>query len=263
MKVLAISDLHWGMTKSTASMHLKWLRNVAPKLDYDVVVVLGDTQSTNLSEFKKALKHLSDKLKPGIPKLIVRGNHDYWHRGESDLIHHLNEQSAIMKTFGFIELHNSLFVNDGFLIVGWDGWYAQFNPSMMNDINFVQRYVGDKQIETFDDFLSRRSLKGFEQACDYLEKPVYKDKKKIVICHYPCFKEQMFVAADVDWAEDLKKGAYLLENTNTNLFICGHRHTASSMLAEGGVRLEMLHGHYSKGFYTMNLYPVPYKILEI
>ena len=187
MKILLISDIHWGFSHNTARIWTKYVRKIA---DFDVLVIAGDLASHRPEQFARGLRFFrafaGDK-----PILMVRGNHDLWggSRGLED------EHDAALLASGVRSLDDSrigaslastlLFCNpdespcavdrislsgstvamgskrgpvvvDDVLFCGFDGWYAK-EPTPNDSMRINYQTLGFSSFAEFSQYLNRRA----------------------------------------------------------------------------------------------------------
>lgn len=214
MRIVHISDLHFGKHNNTLASNLK---NRLAKVKPDVIVCTGDladdTKEKLLSEAYAYLEELqracaipSDENGPDQdrPKvLVIPGNHDYHKNGFlwSD------RDRQYMKVFGSSAT---------------DHWYEPENVWIYGFDSASEGSVGGSGLVTAED------LERFHQRCENLESqnPAFKDAFRIVAVHH----HPLPVSWDSEWRDRFltmtNAGAFLsaILLRRVDLVLHGHEH---------------------------------------
>ncbi len=119
MKIVALADLHYNISRCRE--HVQAQARTVCKNGADVLLIAGDTASTDLQFFEEALELF--KTFPGR-KLLVPGNHDIWVLAAGDSRKRYEyELPQICRRHGFEYLDADPVVIEGTAFVGTIGWY--------------------------------------------------------------------------------------------------------------------------------------------
>lgn len=181
MKILLLSDMHFGISQRTHGIWERyWDLHLASE-DWDAVILAGDIGTSRLDHWETAIRFVSSRAK-GKPVYHVRGNHDLWDKGTRNLHHLFKQQQDVAKDTGVHLLQDDgPAVQDGVLLCGWDGWYA--NPPQRHTNDFM--WISSNMVDGWgtDAWLNRRAADGVDACIDqvFLHKG-----PKIVVTHMPC-----------------------------------------------------------------------------
>lgn len=199
MKIFAISDLHLcisgakpmeifgdGWANYLEKIKLDWNNKVS---DNDVVVVAGDISwAMKLEDAKKDLCYF-DELKG--QKVLIRGNHDYWWQGISNVRHELPT--------GCYALQNDAVKIENVIFCGTRGW-------TIPETNFSNEQ---------DEKIYKREILRLEMALQSAKR-LYEDGDEIIcILHYPPFNSKKQSNEIIE----------LLKKYNVKNCIFGHIHS--------------------------------------
>lgn len=119
MKVIGLADLHYNISRCREQVQAQ-ARAVCSR-GADVLVIAGDTASTDIEFFDEALR-LFDRF--GGRKLLVPGNHDIWVLAAGDSRKRYEcDLPEICRRHGFEYLDAGPVAVDGTVFVGTMGWY--------------------------------------------------------------------------------------------------------------------------------------------
>jgi predicted phosphohydrolase len=119
LKVIALADLHYNIPRCREQVQTQ--ASAVCRRGADVLVIAGDTASTEIHFFKDALELF--KSFPGR-KLLVPGNHDIWVLAAGDSRKRYEQELPdICRDCGFDYLDAGPVVIDGTAFVGSIGWY--------------------------------------------------------------------------------------------------------------------------------------------
>ncbi len=119
MRVIALADLHYNIARCRKQVQ-EQARAVCER-GADVLIIAGDTASTDLKYFEDALALFEDF--PGR-KLLVAGNHDIWVLAAEDSRNRYEQVlPEICDRYGFGYLDGGPVVIDRTGFVGTMGWY--------------------------------------------------------------------------------------------------------------------------------------------
>jgi predicted phosphohydrolase len=140
LKVIALADLHYNIARCRKQVQ-EQARAVCER-GADVLVIAGDTASTDLKHFEDALalfKHFMGR------KLLVAGNHDIWVPAAEDSRKRYEQVlPEICGRHGFHFLDGGPVVIDGTGFVGTMGWYDYSfrDKSLRVPMRFYEAKVG-------------------------------------------------------------------------------------------------------------------------
>jgi predicted phosphohydrolase len=140
LKIIALADLHYNIPRcrdAVCAQAEKVCREGA-----DVLVIAGDTASTDIQYFEQALAMFR-----GFPgrKLLVPGNHDIWVLAAEDSRNRYEQQLPdICSRYGFDYLDAGPVQVDGTAFVGSIGWYDYSfrDESLAVPMRFYEAKVG-------------------------------------------------------------------------------------------------------------------------
>lgn len=232
MRALLFTDPHVGFSERTYRMFEKKLRKLDHSL-FDIVIISGDWGATKInhveSAFKLFRKHLGDKVILG-----VLGNHDLWDKKLRDIFEKFARIERFAKESNIHLLEKNPYEKDGFLFVGFNGWYF-YDHSATNDLKNICPFVL-RSGEPIDNFLNKRA----DDAVNFILDLEKKDKKVISVTHFPCIVETM---DNPNWNGNPKHGELLLEFSE--LIIFGHTHKEHDGFV-GNTRVINVGNHYNK-----------------
>ncbi len=140
MKVIALADLHYNIPRCRE--HVQEQARAVCQKGGDVLVIAGDTASTEIHFFEDALRLFQDF--PGR-KLLVSGNHDVWVLAAEDSRKRYEQTLPdICRGHGFEYLDAGPVVIDGTAFVGTMGWYDYSfrDESLAVPLRFYEAKVG-------------------------------------------------------------------------------------------------------------------------
>ena len=140
MKVIALADLHYNIPRCRA--HVQAQARAVCEQGGDVLVIAGDTASTDIHYFEEALDLF--KSFPGR-KLLVAGNHDIWVLAAEDSRKRYEQDLPdICSRFGFDYLDAGPAIIDATAFVGTIGWYDYSfrDESLAVPLRFYEAKVG-------------------------------------------------------------------------------------------------------------------------
>lgn len=163
--------------------------------DEDLVLVPGDISwALRHDEAYFDLKRVHEL--PG-KKVFIKGNHDYWWQS-------LNKLKALdLDSIEYIQ--NTSFEHDDFIISGTRGWYSKDNDNFTED----------------DEKVFRRELMRLRMSLSHIRN---KDKKRIVMLHYPPFNMDLSPNEFVS----------IMKEFGVDVCIYGHLHSEGLKLAVEG-----------------------------
>ena len=171
MKVFAISDLHLSLdsnkpmdifgdnwTDHWSSIKQDWLRQVSEE---DIVILAGDISWA--MDYAHAKADLDAVCAMPGQKILIRGNHDYWH-------------SSLKKTTGYLHnrtyfLQNNALSLGGYVFVGARGWKQR----------------GEAGFSAEDEKIYEREVHRLQLSLQAAEKL---QGERIGIMHYPPFSQE-------------------------------------------------------------------------
>ena len=214
MKIFAISDLHMSIA-NPKPMNIfggKW-DNYLDKIaedwnkkvtDSDVVVIAGDiswamSSSDALKDFEY-FKNLPGK------KVFIRGNHDYWWKGITNLREQVPENCFLLQNDA-IKIQNVVFC-------GSRCWLCPGSPDF----------------KTTDEKLFARETERLRLALHKAQQLMQENDKLVIITHYPPFNVRREDNAITE----------LIESNNATAVIYGHLHgkdaRADKLLLRKGIK---------------------------
>lgn len=214
MKIFAISDLHMSVAnpKPMNIFGIKWdnyLEKIAEDwlkkvTDDDVVLIAGDISwAMNATDALKDFEYF--KTLPG-KKVFVRGNHDYWWKGITNLRERVPENCYLLQNDA-IKIQNVIFC-------GSRSWLCPGSPDF--------KATDEKLFARETERLRLALFKAQELRCD--------GDKLVVITHYPPFNVK----------RDNNAITELIEQNNATAAVYGHLHgkdaRADKMLVKNGVK---------------------------
>lgn len=209
MNFLLLSDLHYGFSSQTHRIIETFLKDdIVPlieKYDVKLVVIAGDIMSHRQLQLDECCALLRQYIH--VPIAVVRGNHDFWdceegpNKGRMSWDKLQKQHKAIFAAHKIHHLEQRHLMVDGFLVVGYDGWYKSFKPAT-NDIYNMAPYAGECPMMPFQSGRAWKEL-GRVLACR-----VTRYKKAICVTHHCPFTMDMdFMdhVADPDMLDPLLK----------------------------------------------------------
>lgn len=177
MKILLLSDLHYGYDQNTRIVLTKFYKSIINKETFDIIVITGDINSHKQSTFESAIKHLREYFKQDTI-LIVKGNHDWWDTDE--LFTKIDEielqQREILKKYRIIDLEEvSMYISYYVGFIGLMGWYGMELPPTNDKYNIPEGLVGMNK-------LAWKKEKALEKV--KLSKNFDNLKKRVVVTHF-------------------------------------------------------------------------------
>lgn len=165
--------------------------------DEDLVLVPGDISwALRLDEAYFDLKRIHDL--PG-KKILIKGNHDYWWQSLNKL------KSLNLDTIEFLQ--NTSYIYKDYIISGTRGWTSRDSDSFTED---------DEKIFNREIARLRMSLSNI----------IDKDKKRIVMLHYPPFNVDLSPNEFID----------VMKEYDVDICIYGHLHSEGLKLrVEGNI----------------------------
>lgn len=201
MKILLLSDLHYGFNENTPKVLKKFLQLINT-LAFDVVVITGDLISHKQSQMDQVCHLLRSFIDSTIPILVVKGNHDYWNSPKLELQQMFMMHGNIFKTYNITHLQGESFVRDNVIIVGFDGWYGTQFP-LTND----REWMLDETFKTLMDIADFEMQRILE---------INKSNKKLIaVTHFGLWE-------DVYYSGNHKFGEFLENKADVVLY--GHTH---------------------------------------
>ncbi len=195
MSIYAISDFHLdgGQNKAMDVFGKNW-ENHAEKIknnwldiikEEDLVLISGDISWAMKLEDAKPDLDLIGNL-PG-KKVMIKGNHDFWH-------------DSLSKTRNVLDgsiyfLQNDVYCFEDYVIAGTRGW----------------KQKGESGFNAEDEKIYKRELGRLKMSLDIAKK---KDKKIIVMMHYPPYS----------FKKDKTEFTELISQYNVECVVFGHIH---------------------------------------
>lgn len=163
--------------------------------DGDLVLIPGDISwALRHDEAYFDLKRIHEL--PG-KKVFVKGNHDYWWQS-------LNKLKALdLDSIEYIQ--NTAFEYGDFIISGTRGWYSKDSDNFTED----------------DEKVFRRELMRLRMSLSHI---INKDKKRIVMLHYPPFNMDL----------SPNEFVFIMKEFDVDVCIYGHLHSEGLKLAVEG-----------------------------
>lgn len=247
MKIWVLSDLHQEFVNTIHKRHPRTLFDpnaVAPH-HFDMIVAAGDI-SVPLGA---SMRWLQERF-PGVPKLYVAGNHDYYQLLSDSpwTIESLLSRAADeADRFGVTFLENGTATIDGTRFVGatlWTDFHSIGTRTMEDKVRLAMKHMSDyrqiRTIDTRDPYRPRRLLPSdtiyrHRASRAYIAAELAKpfDGKSVVVSHHaphPASLNPKF-GGELDWcfASDLTDILHSPEAPA--LWIHGHIHHASDYRA--------------------------------
>lgn len=181
MRFAVMNDFHRGFSQKTSLIHDAVLKAMNPD-DFDALLLCGDWGTSKLEHVKGAFKALRTRF-PEKKIFGVLGNHDYWdkHNGIEFLTYSINRYA---ERYGIHLLQGKPFETEDFILMGFNGWYAHSDPKNGSDRRWIRGYTRGM---TTDEFFQNQAKEEVQKIIDYPKK----DKKVIVVTHFPCVAEAM------------------------------------------------------------------------
>lgn len=250
VKMVLISDTHYGMDGKTHTKHMKFWRRLAKEIkekEIKVLIWAGDLASFRQRHLRRSLEMAREFI--NIPIVLVRGNHDFWDGedkqdpGRSGGIRSLDKLFDLHRHW-FIEnnihhLEDNPFIIEDVIITGFDGWYATHNPGT-NDKNWMPKFVKGQPF--VQEYLVNKAWRDFDEC---LKVDTTKFRKSIIVTHhnpypfapYPGYKTRPVDDLIADGVEYSGHGAnlkFLVEiREKFDIMCCGHTHVYKNDDVEG------------------------------
>jgi len=240
VRVLQISDNHWGITKEK---HLRRELKKATEEDFDVIVHCGDYcggtmgHKTVGATVRTIREYFPDKI-----YISVLGNHDFWCRKGMGRSSSRPQMEAFVKNLDRItecfKQHNVHFLDqDGVFLyknvafMGHSGWYTHPHPPT-NDQFFLPIGLGGDT----NRYLLKQANDTIYEQVDFLEiHPALADLEVVFVSHFPVIKagpDYKGRFEDFSWAVGM--GNFIQTCFDCKYFLNGHAH----QLHQGPLRWE-------------------------
>lgn len=243
MKILKVTDTHYGHSNKTHKIHSKLFKRMAHIIEtesVDVILHGGDWISCDQHQLPRTWKMFREAF-PGIPILGVKGNHDLWNweifgvhpkkkaYAKLPMLRNIPaiyaQQEEWADQYDIHMLQGKPYETDEVIIYGFDGWYAK--PNTSNDKKFMPKDYEGCPIGTW---LLHQATSEFDTILEMAR--FEKDKKKILVSHMPPHDKRLgdnlleSMNAPSRWVE------FIIENFDT--FCFGHTHFPVDILLEHG-----------------------------
>lgn len=180
MRILLVSDMHFGISQTTKKIWDKYWKSSVEKEQFDLVIAAGDIGTARLSHYETGIRFLSERAE-GRPVLAVRGNHDFWDRGRRNFLATIRRQEEIALKYNVLLLEGTnKWENDEIRIIGWDGWYAHNPFGVTNDFNHMPDHIDNST--TVDEFMRKREYGHLSGVLDQTNC----HHKIVAVTHMPC-----------------------------------------------------------------------------
>lgn len=218
VKILVLSDLHYGYNSNTAKVLSKFLQKIVQKESpFDLCIISGDIVSHRQRQWQPVWKLLTTHIP--VPILFVLGNHDFWdrdrlYRNVDDLIK-AQQENIFSKIPNIYYLNPTLpYIYDNLAVFGIDGWYKHNHPPTNDQFHIPDGIWGmgrlrNRYYDQIDQFLDN---------CDN-----YKHiKNHIFVTHHEIYSSDG--AINIDFCGEYKLFDKLQANSNIKVIIQGHTH---------------------------------------
>jgi predicted phosphodiesterase len=253
MKFLFSSDIHFGFSERTASIHESLRLKRLSSLDFDAVVIAGDLGTAKLAHLESACKFLR-RLAGDRPVFVVLGNHDFWDRRVYSFAHIKRRQAEILDRHKITNLETLLEIDNpeaflrastaaGVTFVGYAGWYATPYPAT-NDPAHIPEFT---KADGSNHALVRRSDAAARLAGDRAEFARDMGHRVVVVTHFPIFK------GDPAWKKDYAGNPrhFDLFDGRCDVLCFGHSHHRLDVTTEKGTRVLNVGGDYDNPRYMI------------
>jgi len=234
MKILHITDLHYGFTKNTYNALNRFFEKLASKYEFDIVVNSGDWICNNQKSWKQAFKMIRKHI-PTKPILGVKGNHDYWHNdsyvkvdGKLDRLRtvesRIKYQKSIWNEYNIQYLEDKPYITNDVEIYGLDGWYSKANPPT-RDYDYIPSFIGGKPASFWFNYKTHQKLEGI------FNKITPNNKVKLLVTHFGCLPDELY---HEDLSSDMNGSNYFeFLKDHFNGILYGHTHKRHKISHEG------------------------------
>jgi predicted phosphohydrolase len=179
---------------------------------FDIIIVSGDWGTCKIDHVSGSFKFFR-KMFPSKIICGVLGNHDLWDKKVLGLENRFERIDAYSKEYNIHLLENNPLELDNYTIMGFNGWYSNYDYVNCNDCNFFPtRSLAEFSI--WNDELLKREYKAVDNIFKYET-----NKKVILVTHFPIF-EKFF--DNPKWCGNPTYGKLLLDKFNFHIF--GHTH---------------------------------------
>lgn len=187
MKVALTSDLHRGASQKTHKIHDKFFDELEQDKSWDVLLIAGDLAISKTEQMESLFAHLRKYI--SRPILVIRGNHDYWHkdrtnseyRGTRELTVCDTMHKQYFKTYDIHHLEGNPYVKDDVAIIGWDGWYTlPLHIRGTNDHEWMPLFTDNMDTERW---LLKKATRDENRIVDEID--LHADKKIVLVNHMP------------------------------------------------------------------------------
>ena len=207
MKVMKITDTHYGFSKNTHRLHEKFLKKAAEacaKENIDVIIHAGDWISNCQHQFPRTLKMFRNAF-AGLPILTVKGNHDLWdytsygkrnpHWPTGKPYHAMmSDHNEWMFEHDIWHLEKNPYhhVASDIIVYGFDGYY-RYVPPNTNDPYFMPR---EHQCAPMHSFLQNKAHKDLDWILleAMSDKETYPGVRMVCVTHHQPFVDNPLYA---------------------------------------------------------------------
>jgi hypothetical protein len=236
MRILQISDSHWGISSPKTLM--KFFKKIhKDKMEFDLILHCGDYSGTK-EGFKptRATVRTIRELWPDKSYLTVLGNHDFYCASSNlntkpSLFSFQENYSKITEMFKEYKVHfldeDGIYINPAFpniVFIGNSGWYNNWNPPTNDQYHLPYMVEGNTHR-----WLERKARKTLYNQLTEIDK--FYDKDKHTICfvsHFPVVKEgDDWKGSFEEFSWDVNIGNLMQEDYNCKYFFEGHSHMYS------------------------------------
>lgn len=210
MKAVLFTDPHFGFDDSIRKIPERVLNELRLQT-FDLIAISGDWGAMKLVHVYWAFKAFREAF-PDKKIIGVLGNHDLWDKE----IRSLSEKFLLIqewaKEFDIHLLEKNPYEVNGFLFLGFNGWYYQEHQKT-KDHEYIFPYTDDG--ENVDNFLRKQADEAVNFMIDYPKE----NKTVISMSHFPCVSE---IIDKPELSGNPMHGEILTEFSDVIIF--GHTH---------------------------------------
>jgi predicted phosphodiesterase len=237
MKALIVTDFHRGFDRNVSIIQDKAYSEI-DQTTFDLIIVSGDWGTSSIDHVKGAFRFFR-RMFPSKIICGVLGNHDLWDKKVSGLNNRFSIINRYAKESNIHLLENNPLELDNYTILGFNGWFSDYDYDNCNDINHMLGKLSESDYlitqvahspYNYQKRVSSQSQDIFNDWCKILlNKEAFainsiikneSNKKKIVVTHLPIFEQ--FFESNPKWAGSKENGNKLIDCFDFHIF--GHTH---------------------------------------